>query len=109
MEKFLYYFPRVLSILIVCFFAIFILEGFSPDFGWQDSIMHLIVALIALGITILAWKKPKIGGWFFIIFGVWYLFSIFNSGWYGGLIIGGIPLIAGILFLIQGFKDKKAT
>ena len=107
MKKIIYYLPRVLSIIIVAFFAMFILEGFGPDFGWQDSVMHLIIALIALGATILAWKKPKIGGWIFIIFGLWYFKGIMANEWLISLLIGGIPLITGILFLIDGFKKKN--
>lgn len=108
MKKFIYYLPRVLSILIVCFFAMFILEGIGPDFGWQDSLMHALLTLIVLTVVIVSWKKPKIGGWFFIIFSIWYLWKIFDSQWWGGLFISGVFLTTGILFLIQGFKDKKA-
>jgi hypothetical protein len=109
MKKVIYYLSRVLSILIVCFFAVFILEGFGPDFGWQDSLMHGILAFVVLMATMLAWKKPKIGGWVFIVFGLWYLKTVVAGYWLNGLIIGGIPLITGVLFLIQGFKkiDKN--
>jgi len=105
MKKILYYLPRVLSILIVSFFAVFILEGFGPDFGWQDSVMHGILALVVLMITFIAWKWPKIGGWIFIILGMRFLLGIFTRDWWSGLIVGGVPLITGILFLIQGFKN----
>jgi hypothetical protein len=30
--------------------------------------MHLLVALVALGAAIAAWKWPKIGGWVFVLF-----------------------------------------
>jgi len=100
MKKFIYSLPRILAILIVAFLAMFILEGFSPEFGWQDSLYHLIITLIFLGGTILAWKKPKIGGWIFILLGLLiYLNMIFRQQWWGGIIIGGIPLLTGILFL----------
>lgn len=68
MEKFIYYLPRALAILIVALLSIFILEGFGPEYGWQDSLMHLLVALVALGAAIAAWKWPKIGGWVFVLF-----------------------------------------
>ncbi len=106
MKNFIYYLPRALAILIVVFFSIFILEGFSPEFGWIDSLMHLLVALVALGATIIAWKWPKIGGWIFIIFGLLFLSMAFRSQYWGGLIIGGVPLLTGILFLIEGFRKK---
>ncbi|MCJ7789410.1 MAG: hypothetical protein MUP69_04370 [Candidatus Atribacteria bacterium] len=107
MKKFIYYLPRILSILIVSFLALFILEGFSPGFGWQDSLMHLLMALIALGATIVAWKWPKIGGWIFVLLGLKFLLMIFREpSWNNGMIIGGIPLLIGILFVIEGFRNR---
>ncbi|MDD5568868.1 MAG: hypothetical protein PHG23_00400, partial [Candidatus Pacebacteria bacterium] len=60
MNKFIYYTPRVLSILIVAFLYLFVLEAFSPDFGYMAGIMHFLLATAVLLITILAGKKPKI-------------------------------------------------
>jgi len=93
MKKFIYYLPRILTILIVAFLAMFILEGFSPGFSWQDSLMHLLMALIALGATILAWKRPKIGGWIFVLLGLKYLLLIFRKQWWDGIIIRWCTLI----------------
>jgi hypothetical protein len=104
MNKILFYLPRILSILIVGFVAIFILEGLSPEFSWIDSLMHLLLTLVVLGITIVSWKWPKIGGWIFILLGLRYLLDNYDSELSNALIIGGIPLITGILFLIQGYK-----
>jgi len=107
MKKLIYYLPRVLAILIVAFLAMFILEGFSPEFSWQDSLAHSVLAFVALLAAVIAWKRPGIGGWIFIAFGIRYLLGIFNSHWWGGLIIGGVPLLAGILFLVEGLKKNK--
>lgn len=104
MKKFTRYLARTLAILIVGFFAIFILEGFSPGFNWQDALSHLLLTVVILGITIVAWKWPRIGGWFFVILGGYYLLMILKDQWTNGLIIGLIPIITGILFLTD---DKK--
>jgi hypothetical protein len=104
MKNIIYYIPRVLSILVVGFLSLFIAEGFGPDFGWQDSVMHLILALIFLGFTIVAWKWPRIGGWIFVLLGLAYLAMIFRAQWWGGIFIGSVPLVIGILFLIEGWK-----
>jgi hypothetical protein len=109
MKKIIYYLPRILAIFIVAFFAAFILEGFSPEFSWQDSLAHSVLALIALFASAIAWKRPGIGGWIFVAFGAYYLLEIFRSQWWGGLIIGGIPLLAGILFLVEGSKKRSAA
>lgn len=107
MKTFIYYLPRTLSMLIVLFFAMFILEGFSPDFGWQDSLAHLILTLVFLAVTIVAWKWPGIGGWIFAAAGIFYLYDNFNLQRPDILIIGGIPLITGILFLAEGLRKWK--
>ena len=108
MNKFIFYFPRILSVLIVSFFAVFILEGLDPDFGWQDSAMHAVLALIASAAAVLAWKKPKIGGGVFIVFGILFsLRGVFSSEWPVAVIVGGVPLIAGILFLVGGYGSKQ--
>jgi hypothetical protein len=109
MKKFIYYLPRALAILIVAFLSIFILEGFGPEYGWQDSLMHLLVALVTLGAAITAWKWPKIGGWFFILFGLKFLLPMvfYNAQPWIGLIIDGVPLLTGILFLVEGFRKNK--
>jgi len=104
MKNIIYYSSRILSVLIIAFFALFILEGVSPSFGWQDGLMHGLVTIVVLGMTVVAWKWPKIGGWFFVALGVYYLVMVFNNEYWSGLIIGIIPLLTGILFLIEGFK-----
>ena len=104
--KVVFYLSRILAIVIVAFFALFILEGFGPDFGWQDSVSHAVLALAALAATIVAWKWPKIGGWLFVIFGVYFVIMFFNSREWSSLLIGGAPLLTGILFLIEGFGKK---
>jgi len=104
-KKIIYWLPRILSLIIVLFFAVFILEGFGPGFSWQDSLAHFLTALIVLGITIIAWKKPELGGWIFIVVGI--LFGLFfHSPWWNGLLIGGGPIIIGILFLLADPKES---
>jgi hypothetical protein len=67
----------------------------------------LLVVFVLVG-AVLAWKRPEIGGWTFILLGVLiYLNMIFRQQWWSGLIIGGVPLLAGILFLLEGFKKVK--
>lgn len=101
MKKITHYLPRVLAVLIVLFFGVFILEGFGPGFGWQDLISHLLPTLIVLAITIMAWKRPKIGGWLFIGMGV-FAGLFFHPFIFNGLAFGGVFALTGILFLADG-------
>lgn len=110
MNKFLYWLPRVLAILITAFFYMFVLEGFMPGFGWADALAHFVLATVVLLVTILAWKKPKVGGFVFAIVGIRFLIpAVFRTPSLDSLIIGGIPLLTGILFIIEGFRKKAQT
>lgn len=105
MNKIIYFSSRILSVVIIGFFALFVLEGFSPGFGWQSGLSHFVVTLVVLGATVVAWKKPIIGCWFFIILGLYYLvFASHPQQYWQGILIGGVPLLTGILFLIEAMK-----
>lgn len=104
MKNLIYYIPRALSILIAAFFAIFILEGFGPDFHWQDSASHLVLTLIAAIPAITTFKHPKIGGWLFIALGAAFAF-FFSGNILNTIIISGVPILTGIMFLIE--KPEK--
>lgn len=100
MKKNLYYLPRILAVLVTLFFSLFILEGFGPGFGWQDSLIHFLLALVLLGTTVLAWRQPKVGGPLFTILGIGFMI-FFHPFWWNGLLIGGVPLLSGLLFLSE--------
>jgi hypothetical protein len=89
---------RTLSVLIVAFFAVFILEGFSPVFDRGDLLSHGALTLVALAITIVAWKWPRIGGWLFIASGLAGLILLKWS--ITAALIAGAPILAGVLFLL---------
>ena len=109
MNKFIHYAPRVMSIIVVFFFALFILEAFDPEFGWQSGLGHAALALAAAGVTYAASRWPKIGGWIFVAFGIWYEISVIRAGWYGGLVMGAVPIIIGALFLAGGYHSSKKS
>ncbi|MFA7654101.1 MAG: hypothetical protein WCX97_03615 [Candidatus Magasanikbacteria bacterium] len=106
MKKFLYYFPRALSIILVGFFALFIAEGFDPEFGWQSGAAHAVLALVVGLLVVFTWRHPKVGGWVFVAMGVWHWWSVVRAGWYSGLFLGSVPILIGVLFLVEGFRKK---
>lgn len=91
------YAARTLAVLTTAFFAIFILEGFGPDFTWTDSLMHLLVALVYLGVTVLAFRHPKAGGLSFLVLGTCWLGAVGLNA--SGASVGGVQVLAGALFL----------
>lgn len=100
MKKIIHVLARVLAVVIVLFFGVFILEGFSPEFTLGAAISHLISTAVVLAIAVIAWKKPTIGGWIFIalslVFGVMSRFNLQT------IYIFGFLVFTGILFLLDG-------
>lgn len=98
---------RILTIVYIAFIALFALDVFNGEPSFLAIIMHLIPSIVLLIILILSWKKPKIGGWTFIILGV--AFTIyFNTyrQWQTFLLISLPLFLVGILFFLST-KSKK--
>jgi len=105
-NKIIYWTPRILSVLLALFFLSFSLEAFTPEFSWQEGSIHLLLGLLIVGITILAWKKPKAGAIILVFFGGSFLLLVRESSssfW----LIGLTPLITGILFYLSDAKKSK--
>lgn len=105
MPKLLTYAARTLAVLTTAFFAVFILEGFGPDFTWRDSAMHLLVALVVLAATVLAWKRPKAGGSMFLALGVGWLSLLGLTA--TAAVVAGVHLLAGVLFLLSPALERR--
>ncbi|HLD55574.1 MAG TPA: hypothetical protein VJB35_04915 [Candidatus Nanoarchaeia archaeon] len=119
-SKFLYWTPRMLSILFITFLALMSLDVLSSKLGfWQIMLglfMHNIPVFILIGILLISWKHEIVGGITFILAGILYfilvLITAIKTGfeWYylaWVIQISGIAFLIGILFLINWFKKKK--
>lgn len=121
MGKILYWTPRVLSILFICFLALFSLDVFEPGMSAGEImlglLMHNIPSIIMAVLLVIAWKKEIVGAVGYFGAGLLYngivIFNIVNSGlqWYlaisWSLIIAGPLFIIGILFLINWKKRNE--
>jgi len=116
--KFIYWTPRILSILFILFLAMFSLDVFdSPNQSAGDIalglLMHNIPALVLLIVLIISWKFEIVGGIVFILAGIAYIgVSIYNNiEWYLALAwslqIAGPAFLIGILFLINWRRRKQ--
>lgn len=104
-NKLTYWAPRILSIMFICFLALFSLDVFSPELSfWQIAVglfMHNIPSLILLVVLLISWKYEIVGGVAFILAGLLFIL-IFQA-----LQISWPAFLIGILFIIGWFKKIK--
>lgn len=102
MKKFLYWLPRIISILFIIFISSFALDVFENPQWFLPLLIHLIPSFILIILTIIAWKYERFGGFAFIVAGLLLLiFTNFKSP------IIFIPIIViGALFLSRKYLFK---
>ncbi|MDD5043705.1 MAG: hypothetical protein PHD51_03505 [Patescibacteria group bacterium] len=116
-NQFIYWTPRILSIIFILFLMLFSLDIFDGNYGFWGTIlglfMHNIPALILLIVLLISWKYEIVGGVTFILAGLLYLADIVITPkfqWSAlsySLIIAGPAFLIGILFLVGWCKKKK--
>lgn len=119
-NKYIYWIPRILSIIFVLFLFLMSLDIFEGNYGFWGTVlglfMHSIPAIILLIILIISWKREIVGGITFILAGFVYiglvLSTVIRNGfeWYylaWAIQISGIAFLIGILFLIGWNRKKK--
>jgi len=118
-NKFVYWTPRILSIIFLCFLALFSLDVIAPELSfWQiivGLLMHNIPVFILLIILLISWKYEIVGGIIFILAGTLYIARMLTVmlmnqfEWYGlfwTLPIAGPAFLIGILFIINWLKKR---
>ena len=109
-NKFLYWSPRILSLLFVTFLSLFALDVFS---GYQGLavlptlLMHLLMPIALLIAIIVAWKLELVGAITFFCFAFYYIVLVgFNRDWSWYATIFGPAIIVGVLFLLSWLKKR---
>jgi lysylphosphatidylglycerol synthetase-like protein (DUF2156 family) len=118
-SKFIYWAPRILSIIFIFFLALMSLDVFDLSLGfWQTAgalFMHNIPVFVLIILLAISWKREIVGAITFILAGLLYILmilkNIFTTGfeWYylaWAIQISGIAFFIGILFLIGWFRKK---
>lgn len=112
---FIYWTPRVLSILFVVFLALMSLDVFeSAEAFGQTALalfMHNIPALILLGVIIVAWRYEIVGAIGFFVGGIIYILLVLQNPfeWYyvsWVIQISGMAFLVGALFLVGWYKKR---
>ena len=119
-NRFVYWTPRILSIIFICFLALMSLDVFDSASSFSEILiglfMHNIPVFILVAVLIIAWKYEIVGGIAFILAGIFYIAMILTNAiatgfeWYylsWAAQISGVAFLIGILFLIGWFKKKK--
>lgn len=116
--KFVYWTPRILSIVFLLFLAMFSLDIFGNNYTfWQTVVglfMHNIPVFVLAIILWISWKHEIVGAVTFILAGLLYMGSILLRNpqfeWYMlsySLIIAGPAFFIGVLFLINWRRKRK--
>ncbi|MBS3108194.1 hypothetical protein J4468_04765 [Candidatus Woesearchaeota archaeon] len=118
-SNFVYWTPRILSILFLLFLALFSLDVFGNGLGFWETLlglfMHNIPVFILSIILWISWKHELVGGIGFMLGGILYiaiiLMNIAKTGfeWYylaWAAQISGIAFFIGVLFLMNWYKKK---
>lgn len=115
-SKWLYWSPRILSILFILFLSLFSLDIFGNNYTFWETIvglfMHNIPSLILLIILLISWKHELVGGIAFILAGILYIvFTLMRVPWYlalsWSLTIAGPAFLIGILWILNWKRKKK--
>lgn len=116
-NKFIYWCPRILSILFIAFLSLFSLDIFGMNLGFWGTIvglfMHNIPALILLVVLLISWKHEWVGAIAFILAGIFYIIMLLRNPsfeWYmlsWAVQIAGPAFLVGILFFINWIMKRK--
>lgn len=103
------WFPRILTILFISFLVLLSFDVFGMNGSLLEKIggflMHNISAIFLIVILFYAWKKPRTGGFLFIVMSI--IFTIYYGTyhrWDTFILISFPLLLSGTLFLLN--KDE---
>jgi len=119
-HKFIYWTPRILSIIFILFLTLFSLDIFDMKLGFWGTVLGLLIhnipTFILLFVLLISWKYEIVGGIVFILAGIFYIIMILinqmrNSfEWYmisWSLIVAGPAFFIGILFIINWLRKRN--
>ena len=105
MNRFLYWVPRVLSVMFVIFLSLFALEAFSGHQGlaiFPSFLLGLLPACIVLLVTVMAWKWDFAGALLFFVLAISYVWMVgLDRDWTWYASISGPEVMIGIFFFLN--------
>jgi len=113
MNTFLFWLPRILSLLFIGFVSIFAFDVFGEYEGWELAaalFIHFLPSLGLLAATVIAWRDDLFGAFAFFAFAAWYVWWAGLDrplSWY--LLIAVPATIVGILYLLNWLLKQRKT
>jgi hypothetical protein len=111
LKQTLFWTPRIAGILFILFISLFALDIFDEKLGFWGTIvglfMHLIPSILLTIAIIIAWKREWFGALLFIGWAIWYVAFMRGFPWITYVLIAGLPLLIGLLFLAGWIWRKK--
>ncbi|MGV8171610.1 MAG: DUF7670 domain-containing protein [Candidatus Woesearchaeota archaeon] len=115
--KFIYWTPRIVSIIFILFLMLFSFDVFGNGYGFWGTLLafliHNIPVFILTAILVISWRYEVVGGIVFILAGLFYIFMLLmskNFEWYmmfWSVTISGPAFFIGILFLINWRRRRR--
>lgn len=110
-NKFIYWLPRILSVLFTLFLSLFALDVFNEYQGVAvvlPLLIHLLPSFIMVAITIISWKKELFGASAYLMMALTYILMVgFNRHWSWYLSISVPAALIGFLYLVVWIKNRK--
>lgn len=106
-SRFVYWTPRIASIIFIAFLALMSLDVFTEGASFWEIIvglfMHNIPVFILLAVLIISWKHEIVGGIVFVLAGILYIFITAKNADDWRMALAWSIQIAGTAFVIGGF------
>jgi hypothetical protein len=105
--------PRVLAILFIALISLFAFDAFEGNAPFSEKLLgffiHLVPTYLLVILIFIAWKKLLIGGILYILAGASYFFLFSDQHWSAYLIVTGIPMLFGTLFIAAHFPAQRSA
>lgn len=117
-SNFVYWAPRIASIIFIIFLSLFSLDVISPGLSLSQILvgllMHNIPVFVLIIVLIISWKYEIVGGIVYIVAGLIYIGMTFIQAeipWYIALswsmTIALPAIIIGVLFMLNWYKKRN--
>jgi hypothetical protein len=106
-SKFVFWTPRILSIIFIAFLALFSLDVFDMGLSFWEVLVGLLIhnipVFVLIAVLVIAWKREIVGSVVFILAGLLYIFLALRGADDWRLALAWSVQISGFAFIIGGF------